>query len=49
LFKARTINPHPTAIAAGTVARAGGSLARTWHPRMAHLTVSNPIRRGVMR
>jgi hypothetical protein len=49
MFDARKFNPHPSAIAAGTVARAGGGLVSPWHPRMALPTVSFPIRRGVMR
>jgi hypothetical protein len=49
MFDARIFLPHPSAIAAGTLARASGSLRCNRQPRMAHPTVSFPIRRGAMR
>jgi hypothetical protein len=49
MFMARTFIPHPSAIAAGTVARAGGSLHCTWQQPVAHPTLPFPIRRDAMR
>ena len=49
MFNARTFHPHPSAIAAGTVARAGDSLHCSWQSYVAHTILSIPIRRGVMR
>jgi hypothetical protein len=46
---ARQLPPLTSAIAGGTVARAGGSLLSTGLPGMAHRTASFPIRRGVPR
>jgi len=49
MFDARNSRPLSTAIAAGAVARAGGSLlSRDW-PRMAQRTAPLPIDRGVTR
>ena len=49
MFNARNFIPLPPAVAAGTVARADGSLDCTGKPDIARLTVSFPICRGVMR
>jgi hypothetical protein len=49
MFNARKFIPLPPAVAARTVARAGGSLDGTGKPYIAHLTVLLPIRRGVLR
>jgi hypothetical protein len=49
MFNARNIIPLPPAIAAGTVARVGGSLLCMEAPDMAHRTASFPIYRGVLR
>jgi len=49
MFNARKFIPLPPAVAAGTVARVGGSFGCSGQPDMAHLTVPFPIRRGVMR
>jgi hypothetical protein len=49
MFDARNSRPLSTAIAAGAVARAGGSLlSRDW-PHMAQRTAPLPIDRGVTR
>jgi len=49
MYDARNPLPLTSAIAGGTVARAGGSLLGRGLPDMAHRTASFPIRRGVPR
>jgi hypothetical protein len=51
MFNARKFIPLPLplAVAAGTVARVGGSFGCPGHPDTAHPTALFPIRRGVMR
>ena len=49
MFDARNAFPISSAIADGTIMRAGGSLPIAGMPGMAHRTASFPIYRGVLR
>ena len=49
MFNAHNSHPLTTAIAAGTVARVGGSLMSDWLPGIAKRIAPHPIDRGVSR